>query len=397
MNFESVQPGDVVANRFVIEQRIGTGAMGAVFAARQERLGRRVAIKFLPEHALASADACRRFEQEARAAASLQSDHVVRVYEVGQGHGGCPYIVMELLSGEDLGTLLLRRGPLPIDTATRYVADACEALAEAHARGIVHRDLKPANLFLAERPDGSTLLKILDFGVSKVAGSSTADAGLTTASTVLGSPAYMPPEQLRAAHAVDARADIWALGVTLYELLTGRRPFVAGSLADLHALILTAAPPPPRTLRPEIPLGVENAVLRCLQKERDSRFGSAAELGAALHGARTPSPRTGRRAWRAPIVSVATLVGAVVAGASIGRGASAPSSWRESQPATTATLGSKVALPAASEDTPDRSPAVAEPTPPVAPGRTPAHGTRPPHPSPSAGSARGNPLGLELQ
>jgi serine/threonine-protein kinase len=277
-------PGQVVGGKYLIERLLGQGGMGAVFVARQERLDRRVAIKVLLPTVASSAEIVARFDREARAAAALQSDHVARVLDVGQLETGTPYMVMELLDGEDLAALLSRRGRLPIDEAVAFVVQACDAISEAHALGIVHRDLKPANLFLARRANGTATVKVLDFGISKTAQSS-ASVGLTSQSAVIGSPLYMSPEQLTESRSVDRRADIWALGITLYELLAGSPPFSGGSVAEICALVLTTRPPPLLSRRDDMPADLEAVVMRCLRRDPAERFATVEEFVAALRSA----------------------------------------------------------------------------------------------------------------
>jgi serine/threonine-protein kinase len=206
------QPGDVIAGKYRVEAVIGTGGMGVVLGATDMSLGRAVAIKFLTPSKARRDDAVQRFVREARAAAAIQSEHVVRVFEVDKLASGTPYIVMEHLRGADLAHLLAARRTLSVGEAVDFVLEACEALAEAHACGIVHRDLKPQNLFVAQRPDGTTCLKILDFGISKAAVDD--QPQLTATDTVMGTPLYMSPEQVRSLKSVDHRADIWALGAS---------------------------------------------------------------------------------------------------------------------------------------------------------------------------------------
>jgi serine/threonine protein kinase len=276
----SVQPGQVLDGKFRVDRVLGEGGMGVVVAATHIALGQKVAIKFMLPRALASADNVARFEREARAVVRLRSEHVARVSDVGRLQTGAPYIVMEFLEGYDLDQLLESKGALPIETAVDYLLQACEAIAEAHSLGIVHRDLKPTNLFLTTRVTGKPLIKVLDFGISK---SNTADdLSLTSTSQIMGSPNYMSPEQLRSARNVDARTDIWALGAILYELLTRQVPFVADSVTQLTAMVVTEAPRPILELRPEIPAPLAAAVMKCLEKRRDDRFQSVSEFGRAL-------------------------------------------------------------------------------------------------------------------
>jgi serine/threonine protein kinase len=270
----------VIAGKYALTHVLGCGGMGLVLAATHLQLERRVAIKFLlPQH-LEKPDVVGRFTREARSAAKIQSDHVAHVLDVGIDDG-TPYMVMEYLEGEDLKQLLSRRGPLPVDEVARYVGQACEALTEAHALGIVHRDLKPANLFLAKRPNGRALLKVLDFGISKIMNPAT-ETELTLTSRAVGSPSYMAPEQLTASRSLDGRADIWALGVVLYELLTRRRPFHGESMPSLVALILKGKYERLDTLRSDLPETLVAAVHRCLEVEPENRFASITELADVL-------------------------------------------------------------------------------------------------------------------
>jgi serine/threonine-protein kinase len=255
--------------------------MGVVFAARQEELNRGVAIKFLLPSAVSSAEAVARFYREAQAAAALQSEHATHVYDVGHLDTGEPYFVMELLQGEDLDAMLERRGRLAPAEAVDIVAQACDAIAEAHSVGIVHRDLKPSNIFLAQRSGGAIMVKVLDFGISKatIGGDATP---LTASASLMGSPFYMSPEQVREARTVDGRTDIWSLGIVLYELLTGQAPFAADAFGEICAQILTMHPANPRLTRPEVPEHLDAAVMRCLRKDPAQRFATVGELAAAL-------------------------------------------------------------------------------------------------------------------
>jgi serine/threonine-protein kinase len=279
-----VQEGEVLAGKYRVERVLGVGGMGVVVAAHHIGLDERVAIKFLLPEALANPEAVARFAREARAAVKIKSLHVARVSDVGVLDTGAPYMVMEYLQGQDLSQRLRDHGPLGAAETVDLVLQACEALAEAHALGMVHRDLKPANLFLTQQADGSPCVKVLDFGISKVTspGSSGNDFGMTKTQAVMGSPLYMSPEQMASSRDVDARADIWAIGTILFELLTGRVPFLGDTMPQLCAMILQEAPPPPRHLRPDLPDGLQQVVLRCLEKDKNRRFSNVGELASAL-------------------------------------------------------------------------------------------------------------------
>jgi serine/threonine-protein kinase len=253
--------------------------MGMVVAARHLELRERVAIKFLVARG-GGKDAGARFVREGRAAMRIRSEHVVRVYDIGALETGERYLVMEYLDGRDLAATLAAEGPLPVEAAVEHVLQAIEAIAEAHAMGIVHRDLKPSNLFLTRRADGSAVVKVLDFGVAKETGPDR-ETATTEPGGVVGTPAYMAPEQMRAARAVDARTDVWALGATLYALVTGGPPFPAGSVVEMHERAMRGAPPL-RAARPDAPGALEAIVQRCLAPDPGGRYASVAELADAL-------------------------------------------------------------------------------------------------------------------
>ncbi len=275
-----VSVGDVLAGKYRVERVLGMGGMGVVVAATHLDLREVRAIKLMrPE--LASDQAVERFLREARAVVRLRSEHVAEVYDVGRLESGAPYIVMEMLEGQDLSALLKERGRVPVEEAVLYIAQACHALTEAHEAGIVHRDLKPGNLFLTRRADGSPCIKVLDFGISKHL-SHHGDEEMTGAREIMGSPLYMAPEQMRAARQVDARADVWALGAILYKLLTGRAPFQAATVPEIFAATLGKQVRPPSFIRPELPKGLDAVILRCLDKIAMRRYASAADLFAAL-------------------------------------------------------------------------------------------------------------------
>ena len=279
--FIQALPGSELAGRYVVERILGRGGMGVVVAARNVELDQEVAIKLMfPEHA-ANKVLSGRFKREARLAAKTRSVHLVRVWDVGKLESGVPYLVMEMLHGRDLGEELVARSRLPVKEAVDLVLQTAGGIAELHALGIVHRDLKPANLFIANDPAGRTV-KILDFGISKEQGP--ASTSLTATESILGTPRYMSPEQIRAAKDVDARADIWSMGVILYEMLSGRGPYEAPgeSVGELFAHVLFTEPRPLRQWLPDLPPGLEEVVFRCIRRERAHRFNDVAELAEAL-------------------------------------------------------------------------------------------------------------------
>ncbi|MEZ4223353.1 MAG: serine/threonine-protein kinase [Polyangiaceae bacterium] len=269
-----VSVNSVIDGKYRVEASLGQGGMGMVVVARHVQLGHRVAIKLLRAGLLDESSA-RRIVREAKALAALASEHVTRVIDVGELDSGEPFIVMELLDGTDLARLLKESGPLSFRDAATYVVQACDAIAEAHERGIVHRDLKLSNLFLTRRRDGSPLVKLLDFGISKPP-PGTGDESLTTTQSGLGTPQYMAPEQFLDARDVDARTDIWALGVVLFHLLTGERLFGKEAAPALQIAMGEAAPPRLRDKLPEAPAELESLILDCLATSRADRVQSVA-------------------------------------------------------------------------------------------------------------------------
>jgi serine/threonine protein kinase len=259
--------------------------MGIVLAARHELLGVQVAVKVLSPERVRQPNALERFLREARAVAQLKSEHVARVMDVGTTDSQQPYIVMEMLEGEDLQRRL-ERGPLGVAQAVDVILQALDAIAQAHSAGIVHRDLKPGNLFLAATPDAREIVKVLDFGIAKLTdtrgGTGSWSGELTGEHSTLGSPSYMAPEQVRASRDIDPRADIWALGAILYELLTGMLAFDGASLGEIFEAVLTSTPLPLRSVRPEAPEALEAVIDRCLARDREERFADVAELARAV-------------------------------------------------------------------------------------------------------------------
>lgn len=332
-------PGDVLAGKYRIERLIGRGGMAEVYAAHHEMLNQTVAIKMLLPDVAESAEASARFLNEARAAARVRGEHIASVMDVGTLPDGTAYMVLEYLEGKDLEDYATEHRQLPVTEAVDYLLDALQALAQAHAVGIVHRDLKPGNLFLARRPDGSSIVKVLDFGISKVSRAPN-DVHVTATSVILGSPFYMAPEQARSAKSVDARADIWAIGVILYRLLSGAEPLRGESLTDLLLAIVQDEPKPLRELRPDAPEELAAVIDRCMRKKPDDRYQNVGELALALApfggpdaersaqritrmlGAAAPAKTTQHAA--SPIETAPRLVAAVPAGAP---GPGTASSW----------------------------------------------------------------------
>lgn len=278
-----VKQGDVVAGRYVVERVIAVGGMGTVVAARHLQLGHKVALKFLHTSGPVAKDAAPRFLGEAKAAARLKGEHVVHVSDMGTLESGVPYMVMEFLDGVDLGDALEHEGPMPMPVAIDYILQACEGLAEAHAARIVHRDLKPQNLFRTHSPDGTPLVKVVDFGVSKALSDDVRVVGtVTSTDAVFGSPLYMSPEQMVSSTRADQRSDVWSIGVVLYELLTQRLPFESETMTGLCVQIANS---PPRKLledAPQLPPELEAVIERCLEKDPGQRYQNVAELAADL-------------------------------------------------------------------------------------------------------------------
>jgi eukaryotic-like serine/threonine-protein kinase len=278
-----LREGDVVDGKYRVAGRMGSGEMGTVYAARDLQRGTDVAIKALRAEMLENEDAVERLRSEATAVSRIASEHVVRVLDAGSLATGAPYMVMDLLQGQDCAQVLDECGPLPIDQAVALVAQACAGVACAHALGIVHRDLKPSNLFCVRGSDDRPLVKLLDFGISKVdPGARSAPNRPVTYHGVFGSPYYMSPEQWRNTNEVDAATDIWALGVILYELLAGQVPFPGNSVGEIALGATTKPPLSLREHREEVPPELEQVVLKCLAKDKGARYRDVAELSSAL-------------------------------------------------------------------------------------------------------------------
>jgi serine/threonine-protein kinase len=272
-----------------VTELLGEGGMGAVYRAVHVALGRKAAVKVLLEELSHNKDVVARFFNEARAATTINHPGIVSVFDFGYADDGCAYIIMEHLDGESLGDRRRRVGRLPVAEVLTIGRQVAGALGAAHKQGIVHRDLKPDNVMMVPDPDvlGGERAKILDFGIAKLLDreSDTLPGVETKSGRILGTPAYMAPEQCRGAGKVDARADIYALGCVIYALVCGHPPFVAEGTGELIAAHLTAPPPPPRTIVPDLPQAVEDVVLRLLAKRPEDRYATMAEVVEALEAA----------------------------------------------------------------------------------------------------------------
>ncbi len=273
--------GTTVAGKYRVDRLIGRGGMGAVFQATNVAIGKRVALKFLDHEAAKNREACQRFQREAEAAGMAESAHIVQIFDSGVTEAGLPFLVMELLTGEDLRACLRREGRLSVPSALRIVNQVLRALVRAHEAGIVHRDLKPDNVFLCARDDDPSFVKLVDFGISKVARARTADT-LTRRGTVLGTAFYMSPEQAQSFADIDGRTDLFSLGAILFEMLTGRPPHGGRTYEAVLIAICTHDAPDVRSLVPEVPANIAAIVSRALDRERERRFQSAGEFLAAI-------------------------------------------------------------------------------------------------------------------
>jgi serine/threonine-protein kinase len=282
-----VGPGAVVAGRWRITRLLGRGGTGAVFEA-QEASGERVAIKVLLPELRANAQVVERFAREARVLMRLRTPHVGKLLEVGNldsSQGGLPFLALEYLEGTDLARLIESKTEISVEDACGWCADACEGVAEAHSLGVVHRDLKPSNIFLASRPGGAPVAKVLDFGIAAGDPSVASPSQITKADGLVGSPCYMAPEQMLSASGVDARSDVWSMGAVLYELLTGAQPFAGDSYLQICANVMTKPPLPLRAHGAHVPSMVEALTLRCLRRAPEQRPPSMAALASELRRA----------------------------------------------------------------------------------------------------------------
>jgi eukaryotic-like serine/threonine-protein kinase len=263
---------------------LGEGGMGAVYLAEHPAIGRRVAVKVLHKNYTRDEHLLARFLNEARAANAIRHPNIIEILDSGVMADGTPFLVMELLEGESLGTRLRQNGALPIVRALDFAYQTASALGAAHAKGIVHRDLKPDNMFVVPDPHDAQRerIKVLDFGIAKLQQGSVADSVKTRTGTLMGTPIYMSPEQCRGTRAVDHRSDIYSLGVILFEMLVGQPPFVSEGFGDLVNMHLNMQPPSPRSRRPEIPLALDALVLKMLAKNPEDRYQEMKEVQAAL-------------------------------------------------------------------------------------------------------------------
>jgi serine/threonine-protein kinase len=281
-NPQGWQYDEDLESKYEIIDVLGGGGMGRVLRARHRQLKRLVAIKLL-QHDLRASEAVTRFLREARAAAQIRSVHVAHVMDAGILRSGQPYIVMEYLQGQDLANMVAIRGRLPVEQAIGFVLQALEAIAEAHVLGIIHRDIKPGNLFATRTLGGETSIKVVDFGLAKTSVAlDTLDTGVTERGAVLGTPSYMSPEQFIDAQDVDARADIWGIGATLFELLAGTPPFTGAALPQIYTAVMHQPIPGLGRVVPDLPQGLDKVVATCLTREREKRYANAAELAEAL-------------------------------------------------------------------------------------------------------------------
>jgi len=305
----STGPGTILGGKYRLVQVIGEGAMGRVYEAQHAIVGRRFAVKVLQAELAREPALLERFHREARAAGALESENLASIVDFGHTGDGLPYIVMELLVGEDLSKLIEREGPLPVPRVVSLGVQTCRGLAAAHNAGIVHRDLKPANLFVTRRGDGSDLVKILDFGIAKLESAAEAQLlNLTQTGSTMGTPLYMSPEQARGEKELDHRADIYATAVILYEALSGRMPHEGDSYNALLHHILTQPAPPLTALRPGIPPAVAEAIHAALSPNRDERPQSAMELARALSGYADVTPAHLRRSPTAVMPAATTML-----------------------------------------------------------------------------------------
>lgn len=287
--------GSTVLGKYHIDRLIGRGGMGAVFQATNAAIGKRVALKFLGIETSRDADAAIRFQREAEAASLAESPHIVQIFDSGRSERGLPFLVMELLTGEDLRARLRREGRLDVDAAVRIAGQVLKALRQAHGAGIVHRDLKPDNVFLCRRDDEPAFVKIVDFGISKLQQAPGVDT-LTHKGAVLGTAFYMSPEQAQSFPDIDGRTDLFSVGAILYEMLTGEPPHSAPTYEAVLIAICTRDAADVRAKAPEVPEKLARVIARALERDRDARYESAShmldDLDAALRDSRALAVKT---------------------------------------------------------------------------------------------------------
>jgi serine/threonine-protein kinase len=273
--------GQQIGNYQVV-RKLGEGGMGTVYEGLHPIIGRRVALKILRHERYDDDDLVKRFFSEARVVNDIRHEHIVEVIDLGQTSGGVYYLTMEYLEGESVAARLLREKPLPLDVAVRIASEAAGALGAAHAKGVVHRDIKADNIFLVPRGGRSDYVKVLDFGIAKLSADAGGGSHKTRTGAVIGTPAYMSPEQCAGLKTIDHRSDVYSLGVVLYEMVTGHVPFEAEGMGLLLMKQMQRDPHPPSAVRPGIPAGLESTILRAMAKSPTHRFASMAELGEAL-------------------------------------------------------------------------------------------------------------------
>ena len=405
--------GATLAGRYLIVRRIGEGGMGAVYEAKHTVIGKRVAVKVLLEKFIAKSDFVARLLQEARLASSIGHQNIVDVTDFGTTDDGRSFVVMEFLDGEPLAQLVMREAPLPVERCLRIARQVASALQAAHAKGIFHRDVKPENVYLVRRGEAD-FVKVVDFGISKAVKPGGDEGGegyrLTHTGLLLGTPLYMSPEQARGEEDLDHRVDIWALGVLLYECLTGEVPFRANNYLGIISQVLTHEPTPPSKLRPELGISdaVETVVMRAMEKDRTRRYQTMAELerdlerllagdqnvGLAPRPAGGATPTVAPRRW--PYLVAAGLAVAFGATVAVGIGESSQ------RPPPTAQPGPPPA-PAVQPPPAPIAPAVAPPpatvaaTPPATPGARRKHRTeRPTAKASTPAAAAGKPGEMRL-
>ena len=275
--------GLLLNDRYLIVRKLGEGGMGAVYEAKHQLTGRRLAIKCLHPQFQSNREVVERFHREAQAATAVGNEHIIEVTDMGTFEDKSPFIVLEYLDGVEFAKLLEEHPAMPIGRVVHIITQVCDALRNAHAQSIVHRDLKPENIYLVKRGQDSDFVKVLDFGISKMKeNAEEIGSGLTKTGMALGTPYYMSPEQAQGMRDVDHRTDIYAIGVILFQALTGRLPFDADSYPQLMVRILTQPVPPLRTYREDIPAALDDLVLRAMAKDRLQRFASVEELAGAL-------------------------------------------------------------------------------------------------------------------